>query len=254
MAVYYQPIVALDRIRVIGFEALMRWFHPVRGLIGPDEFIPLAEETGTVASLTWWIMSCACRQTRGWQLIDPAFAALSVSVNVSSRMFSEPEFAAKTIEVLKQTGLQPDCLHLEITENAMMQHESATIRELSTLQSVGVKLHLDDFGTGYSSLTYLNLFAYDTIKIDRSFVAASGDASSDRRIVDALISIGRVLNLGVIAEGVETQEQAQKLRDLECRMAQGFWFSKPLPSAAAQALLVREKDVHHSSVRSLARN
>ncbi len=254
MAAYYQPIVSLDQMRVIGFEALMRWFHPVRGLIGPEDFIPLAEDTGTIASLTWWIMSEACRQTRYWQLCDPTLSELSVSVNVSSRLFSEPDFAMRTIAVIEQSGLAPQCLHLEITENAMLQHESDTIRELSALQAVGVKLHLDDFGTGYSSLTYLNLFAYDTIKIDRSFLAASSTAAGDRRIVDALLSLGRVLDMGVIAEGVETQEQAQKLRDLDCSMAQGFWFSKPLPADSAGALLLREKDLSQSTIRTLSRH
>lgn len=249
---YYQPIVSLDRMEVIGFEALMRWFHPVRGLIGPEDFIPMAEETGTIGSLTWWIMAEACRQTRAWQLSDPNLSALSISVNVSSRLFSEPEFAEQTLQILETTGLPATSLHLEITENALLQHESETIRELSLLQEKGVKLHLDDFGTGYSSLSYLNLFSYDTIKIDRSFVTHSGNGNGERRIVDALLSLGRVLDMGVIAEGVETQEQAQKLRDLNCRMAQGFWFSKPLPSESASALLIRERDVRQSSIRSLS--
>jgi diguanylate cyclase (GGDEF)-like protein/PAS domain S-box-containing protein len=254
LATYYQPIVSLKKMRVVGFEALMRWFHPVRGLIGPEEFIPLAEDTGVIGDLTWWIVGEACRQTRAWQLSDPGLADLSISVNVSSRLFSEPGFAARTLAIIEASGLPPSSLHLEITENVMLQHEAETVRELSNLQAHGVKLHLDDFGTGYSSLTYLNLFAYDTIKIDRSFIAASSDATNDRRIVDALIGLGRVLNIGVIAEGVETQEQAQKLRDLDCSMAQGFWFSKPLTSESAEALLRREQDVSHSTMRTLSQH
>jgi diguanylate cyclase (GGDEF)-like protein/PAS domain S-box-containing protein len=254
LAVYYQPIVSLEHMRVMGFEALMRWFHPARGLIGPDDFIPLAEESGTIGGLTWWIMREACRQTRLWQELDPTLADLSVSVNVSSRLFSEPDFATRTATILRDTGLAAPALHLEITENALLEHEAETLRELSALQKLGVKLHLDDFGTGYSSLSYLNLFAYDTLKIDRSFVAASGNTPRDRRLVDALINIGRVLDMNVIAEGVETQEQAQKLRDLKCCMAQGFWFSKPLPSESATALLLREKDVARSTLRSLSRH
>ena len=251
LVIYYQPIVSLEHMRVIGFEALLRWFHPVRGLIGPDDFIPMAEESGVIGALTWWVMREACRQVREWQDSDPGFAELSISVNVSSRLFSEPDFALRTRAILDDIGLAPGSLHLEITENALLQHEAATIRELSALQEIGVKLHLDDFGTGYSSLSYLSLFNYDTLKIDRSFVAPSADGNRHRRIVDALISLGRVLGMDVIAEGVETQEQAQKLRDLDCPTAQGFWFSKPLPADSAHALLLREKDVSKSSIRSL---
>jgi diguanylate cyclase (GGDEF)-like protein/PAS domain S-box-containing protein len=254
LAVYYQPIVSLEQMRVIGFEALVRWFHPVRGLLAPDDFIPLAEESGSIGQLTWWVMHEACRQTRSWQLSDPTLTDLSISVNVSSRLFSEPDFAARTQAILEDTGLAPAALHLEITENALLEHESETVRELSALQQLGVKLHLDDFGTGYSSLSYLNLFAYDTLKIDRTFVAGSTDGGRDNRIVDALINLGRVLEMNVIAEGVETQEQAQKLRDLNCGMAQGFWFSKPLPSDSAHALLLRELDVSRSSIRNLTRH
>jgi diguanylate cyclase (GGDEF)-like protein len=243
LAVYYQPIVSLEHMRVTGFEALMRWFHPVRGLIGPDDFIPLAEESGTIAPLTWWIMREACRQTRVWQQSDPTSAELSISVNVSNCLFTEPDFAARTAAILEETGLAPTALHIEITENALLEHEAETVRELSALQALGVKLHLDDFGTGYSSLSYLNLFAYDTIKIDRSFIAASGNTPRDQRLVDALINLGRVLDMSVIAEGVETEEQVQKLRDLKCGMAQGFWFSKPLSSESASALLLRERDI-----------
>ncbi len=254
LAVYYQPIVSLEHMRVVGFEALMRWFHPVRGLIGPDDFIPLAEESGTIGALTWWIMREACRQTRAWQQSDPTFDDLSISVNVSTRLFSDPDFAQRTVRILEEVELPPSALHLEITENALLEHEAETLRELSALQKVGVKLHLDDFGTGYSSLSYLNLFAYDTLKIDRSFVSAARDGSRDRRIVDALVNLGRVLDMNVIAEGVETQEQAQNLRELKCCMAQGFWFSKPLPAESAEALLARERSLSSSSIRNLTRN
>ena len=247
LAVYYQPIVSLEHMHVTGFEALMRWFHPVRGLIGPDDFIPLAEECGTIGPLTWWIMREACRQMRIWQDSDPAHKELSVSVNVSNRLFTEPGFAARTAAILEETGLAPAKLHLEITESVLFEHEAEALRELSTVQELGVKLHLDDFGTGYSSISYLNLFAYDTLKIDRSFIAASSNTQRDERLVDALVNLGRVLDMSVIAEGVETIEQAQKLRELKCGMAQGFWFSKPLPSESATALLLRERDMAFSA-------
>jgi len=237
LVTYYQPIVSLDQLQVLGFEALLRWFHPARGVIGPDVFIPLAEKCGVIGPLSWWVMREACRQTRDWQTSDPRFANLSISINVSSRMFAEPQFARRTADILEKTGLPPQSLHLEITENALLQHESATVAELTTLRELGVKFHLDDFGTGYASLSYLNRFSYDTIKIDRSFVASS-DATRSRRIIDALISLSGVLGMDVIAEGVETEEQAQKLRDLKCHTAQGFLFSKPLPSELARALLM----------------
>ena len=238
LVTYYQPIVSLDQLQVIGFEALLRWFHPVRGVIGPDVFIPLAEKCGLIGPLSWWVMGDACRQMRDWQSSDPRFAKLSISINISSRLFGEPEFAARTADILEKTGLRPESLHLEITENALLQHESTTVAELTALRELGVKFHLDDFGTGYASLSYLNRFSYDTIKIDRSFIASS-DATRGRRIIDALISLSTVLGMDVIAEGVETEEQAQKLRDLNCHVAQGFLFSKPLPSDLARAYLVR---------------
>jgi diguanylate cyclase (GGDEF)-like protein/PAS domain S-box-containing protein len=238
LVTYYQPIVSLDQLQVIGFEALLRWFHPVRGVIGPDVFIPLAEKCGLIGPLSWWVMRDACRQMRDWQSSDPRFAKLSISINISSRLFGEPEFAARTADILEKTGLRPEALHLEITENALLQHESTTVAELTALRELGVKFHLDDFGTGYASLSYLNRFSYDTIKIDRSFIASS-DATRGRRIIDALISLSTVLGMDVIAEGVETEQQAQKLRELNCRVAQGFLFSKPLPSDLARAYLVR---------------
>ena len=237
LVTYYQPIVSLDQMQVIGFEALVRWVHPVRGVIGPDVFIPLAEKCGVIGPLSWWVMAEACRQMRDWQTSDPRFANLSISINISSRLFAEPEFATRTVDVLDKTGLRPETLHLEITENALLQHESTTVAELTRLRERGVKFHLDDFGTGYASLSYLNRFSYDTIKIDRSFVASS-DVTRSRRIIDALISLSTVLGMDVIAEGVETEEQAQKLRDLNCHIAQGFLFSKPLPSDLARAFLV----------------
>ena len=158
LVTYYQPIVSLDQLQVLGFEALLRWFHPVRGVIGPDVFIPLAEKCGVIGPLSWWVMRDACNQMRDWQASDPRFANLSISINVSSRLFAEPEFATRTADILEKTGLRPESLHLEITENALLQHESATVAELTALRELGVKFHLDDFGTGYASLSYLNRF------------------------------------------------------------------------------------------------
>ncbi|MCZ6773340.1 MAG: EAL domain-containing protein [Proteobacteria bacterium] len=251
LATHYQPIVSLDQMRVIGFEALLRWFHPVRGLIAPDDFIPLAEENGMIGPISWWVMREACRQMRAWQTSDPVLEDLSISVNVSTRLFSEPDFETRTAAILEETGLPAHLLHLEITENALLDHKEETIRILNALKDMGVKLHLDDFGTGYSSLSYLNLFSYDTLKIDRCFVSPSNGTIQDGRIIDALISLGHALDMEVIAEGVETQEQAQRLRELDCHIAQGYWFSKPLSSDSAGELLVREKGLAKSSIKSL---
>jgi diguanylate cyclase (GGDEF)-like protein/PAS domain S-box-containing protein len=236
---YYQPIVSLDGRQVIGVEALLRWFHPSRGLIGPDVFIPIAEKSALIGSLSWWAMQDACRQAREWQQSD-AFANLAVSVNVSSCLFAEPDFAGRTAAVLEETGLRPELLHLDLTERALLQHESAAIRELTALRGIGVKIHLDDFGTGYSSLTHLSRFKYDTIKIDRSLVAALSGASGSRRIIDAMIGLADVLNVAVVAEGVETERQVQELRDVRCRGAQGFLFSRPLPAELFGPMLRRE--------------
>ncbi len=237
MLTYYQPIVSLDGLQVLGFEALLRWEHPARGMIGPEVFIPLAEKCGTISALSWWVMHEACRQTREWQTRDPQFAELTVSVNVSSRLLSEPDFAARTAAVLDRTGLAPHALRLEVTEDALLHHESSVVAELQALHRIGVKFYLDDFGTGYSSLAYLNRFDYDTIKIDRSFIAGSSHTSRHRRIVDAVISLATVLGIDVIAEGVETEEQAAKLRSLNCRAAQGFLFSRPVPAHTAEDFL-----------------
>jgi diguanylate cyclase (GGDEF)-like protein/PAS domain S-box-containing protein len=238
LMVYYQPIISLEHMQLVGFEALLRWQHKERGLIGPATFIPLAEKCGVIASLSWWVTEEACRQIGEWRKSHPAFANLSVSVNVSSRLFAEPNFAERTVAILERTGLQPNALHLEITENALLEHESTTVRELARLRESGVKFHLDDFGTGYSSLSYLNRFEYDTIKIDRSFVATSQGARSGR-IIDAIVSLARALGMEVIAEGVETSEQVRKLRHLNCDLAQGFVFSEPVPPSSASALLQR---------------
>jgi diguanylate cyclase (GGDEF)-like protein/PAS domain S-box-containing protein len=241
MITYYQPIVSLDGLRVLGFEALLRWLNPVRGMIGPEVFIPLAEKCGTISALSWWVMHDACRQTRAWQISSPGLADLTISVNVSSRLLSEPDFAARTAAVLDKTGLAPRALRLEVTEDALLHHEGSVVNELQALHRLGVKFYLDDFGTGYSSLSYLNRFDYDTIKIDRSFIAAASDTTRNRRIVDALISLATVLGIDVIAEGVETEEQAAKLRALNCRAAQGYLFSRPVPAETASELLLRER-------------
>ncbi len=235
-AVHYQPIVSLETMTVLGFEALLRWCHPQLGLLGPDSFIRVAEETGLIVPLTWWVLREASAQTRRWQDRFPAQPALTISVNVSGKIFARPDLARRVLSILEETGLDPHSLQLEITETVLMDHGDAAVAGLRELRDRGVQLHLDDFGTGYSSLSYLQMFSYDTLKIDRSFVSQLASGGSNT-IVQAIVGLGRMLNMNVIAEGVETAAQADRLRQMACPEAQGYWFSRPLDAPTAQQLL-----------------
>lgn len=235
--VHYQPIVAVDDGRILGFEALVRWRHPERGLVLPDQFIPAAEETGLVVPLGWWVLRTACRQAREWQQMFPVDPPLSISVNISGKLFLTPNMSGRLLEILEESRLPPDSLRLEITESAIMDHRDAAVAELTRLRAAGVKLHIDDFGTGYSSLTYLQRFSYDSLKIDRSFVSGMRQEEEGTELVRAIIALGKMLNMNVIAEGVETPEQYRWLLAMECPEAQGFWFSKPLDRTAVSRLL-----------------
>jgi len=234
---HYQPIVSVGSGRILGFEALVRWRHPEHGLILPDQFIPAAEETGLIVPLGWWVLRTACRQAHEWQQLFPVEPPLSISVNISGKLFLTSNMAGRMLEVLQETGLPPDSLRLEITESAMMDHRDAAVAELTRLRAAGVKLHIDDFGTGYSSLTYLQRFSYDSLKIDRSFVSGIRQEEEGTELVRAIVALGQMLNMNVIAEGVETPEQYRWLLAMNCPEAQGFWFSKPLDRNAAARLL-----------------
>ncbi len=236
---HYQPIVSLASKQIIGFEALLRWQHPEQGLLRPDQFIAAAEETGLIVPISWQIFSEVCQQAREWQGILPADPPLSVSINISGKLFLHPEMAERVLSILARCGLAPETLHLEITESAIMDHHDAAIAELQALREFGVKLHIDDFGTGYSSLTYLQRFSYDSLKIDRSFVTNLQKTEENSAIVEAIIALGKMLNMNVIAEGVETREQLEWLRQVECPEAQGYWFSKPMESTAISSFLRR---------------
>ena len=234
---HYQPIVSVGSGRILGFEALVRWRHPEHGLILPDQFIPAAEETGLIVPLGWWVLRTACRQAHEWQQLFPVEPPLSISVNISGKLFLTSNMADRMLEVLQETGLPPESLRLEITESAMMDHRDAAVAELTRLRAAGVKLHIDDFGTGYSSLTYLQRFSYDSLKIDRSFVSGIRQEQEGTELVRAIVALGQMLNMNVIAEGVETPEQYRWLLAMNCPEAQGFWFSKPLDRNAAARLL-----------------
>ena len=226
---HYQPIVSLINGRVVGFEALARWQHPQRGSVSPEEFIPLAEETGMIIPLGEWVLWEVCARLKQWQLQfnDPN---LTVSVNISQKQLSQPRLIDLSIEIVQKIGLEPSCLQLEITESLLMQDAKTTMETLKQLKILGFGLHLDDFGTGYSSLSYLHSLPIDTLKIDRSFVRAIDSYGNNSKIVEAIVMMAKSLGLKVIAEGIETQTQLAKLQNLQCFYGQGYLFTKPLNS------------------------
>ncbi|MDQ4100090.1 MAG: EAL domain-containing protein [Chloroflexota bacterium] len=236
-SVVYQPNVELSTGRVIGMEALLRWQHPQRGMVLPSEFIPITEDTGLILPLGRWVLEQACRQAREWQEQFTARGLMSVSVNLSARQFQDPDLVEETGRVLRECGLDPRCLHLEITESVMMEHAEAAVSTLNRLKGLGVQLALDDFGTGYSSLGYLERFDVDTVKLDRSFVRELGRERGKTAIMEAVITLSRALGFSVVAEGIETVEQLSELRRLGCERGQGYLFSKPVTADAAGGLL-----------------
>jgi diguanylate cyclase (GGDEF)-like protein len=242
LVLHFQPIVALGSGEVVGLEALVRWQHPKRGLVPPLAFIPLAEESGLIVPLGRWVLETACAQAEAWNRARPDDAVpLFVSVNLSARQFTKGDLVEDVGLTLARTGLEADALELEITESVLMDQSEAGIRALRDLRGLGVRLVLDDFGTGYSSLSYLKHLPLDTIKIDRSFVAGI-EGVADRSIVDAVIALAHGLGIGVVAEGIETQAQWDRLRELGCDFGQGYLFSRPVPAADLPALLHRVVD------------
>ena len=242
--VHYQPIVSLATGRATGFEALVRWQHPTRGLLLPGEFIPSAEETGLIIPLGRWVLGEACRTVRGLcHGGEQADRPLSVSVNLSPRQFRHPNLVGEVREELEASGLPPECLRLEITESTVMENAEPSLVMLAQLRALGVQLHLDDFGTGYSSLSYLPRFPIDTLKIDRSFVSGMGPRGENAEIVSIIVMLAHSLGMEVIAEGVETAEQLAMLRALQCGHVQGFYLSRPVPPEEVPALLASEAAV-----------
>ncbi len=234
---HYQPIIALASGKISGFEALVRWQHPLRGLIPPAEFIPVAEETGLIIPIGWWILGEACRQMRLWQEQFPGTESLTISVNFSGKQFLQPNMVEQIYHVLEETGLDASKLGLEITESALMENfELATIM-LKQLRSQGVKLFLDDFGTGYSSLSYLHRFPFNVLKIDRSFVSRMGLDAKNLEIVYTIVTLAHSLGMDVTAEGVETAAQLAQLSAIKCKHGQGYLFSMPMEAEAAGALI-----------------
>ncbi len=235
--VHYQPIVSLDNFKISSFEALVRWQHPEHGLIGPSEFVPLAEDTGLIIPIGEQVLREACRQMREWEDHLATDGPLSISVNLSAKQFSQPNLIERLQAVLDETGVSPDRLKLEITESVVMDNIEAACEMLQRLRALGVELSIDDFGTGYSSLSYLHRFPISTLKIDRSFVSRINGDKENNEIVHTIMSLARSLGMEVVAEGVETIEQVAQLRALGCDNGQGYYFSKPTTGKDAEVLL-----------------
>ena len=236
LTLHYQPRVDIDTRRVVGAEALVRWHHPDRGLVQPDDFIPLAEQTGLIRPMTLWVLRTALRDCVRWRA---AGHELSVAVNLSVRSLLDDGLAAEVAELLDESGLPPLALELEITETTAMADPGRSLVVLGELHALGLRLALDDYGTGHSSLAYLNELPVDTLKIDRSFVTAMDTSSQDATIVRSTIDLARNLGLQVVAEGVETRTSWQTLTHLGCDSAQGYWLARPEPSAGLLALVAR---------------
>jgi diguanylate cyclase (GGDEF)-like protein/PAS domain S-box-containing protein len=232
---YYQPKINLSTAAITGVEALIRWTHPTRGSVPPVQFIPVAEDSGLILPIGAWVLREACAQARAW--VDAGLPFISLAVNVSVMQFRNENFLEDTFEILDQAGLGPRYLELELTESALMKRADLTVPILSTLRESGVQVAVDDFGTGYSSLSYLRKFPLDALKIDQSFVRQITTIPDETTIVRAIISMGRSLNLRVIAEGVETSDQLDFLKIHQCDEAQGYYFSPPvLPQQLAKVL------------------
>jgi diguanylate cyclase (GGDEF)-like protein len=242
--VYYQPKINLATGHLEGMEALVRWQHPRRGLVSPDAFIPLAEETGLIRPIGQWVLEEACRQTKRWLDHNPDLA-LVTSVNLSARQFQQPTLVEDVTQALRQSGVSPWCMQLEITESVAMEDAEAAVTILQQLKALGLQLAIDDFGTGYSSLAYLKRFPVDELKIDRAFVSGLMHESEDASIVNAVASLGHALNLSIVAEGIETAEESHHVHTLGCEVGQGYYFARPLPRAEADVFV--ERSSHHAA-------
>ncbi|MCE7962387.1 MAG: PAS domain S-box protein [Acidobacteria bacterium ACB1] len=235
--VHYQPIVDLETGLVSEFEGLIRWRHPEHGLVGPEEFVHVAEETGLIIPIGKWILTEACRQVALWQ--RDAHRQLSISVNLSAKQLMHPTLTAQVRDAISLSGLHPSQVKLEVTESTVMEHSDKALKVLKELSRMGVGLSTDDFGTGYSSLSYLQKFPFQRLKIDRSFVKAMDEDEKSSLIVKTVLMLGENLDLEVVAEGIETRSQREKLRELKCGLGQGYLFSRPVPAAQAKDLLKR---------------
>jgi diguanylate cyclase (GGDEF)-like protein len=246
--VYYQPVVELGRNEIRGVEALLRWNHPQRGILGPAEFIPVAEDTGLILRLGSWALATAMGQARRWTDALGDGASLSLSVNLSARQLQRAEIVEEVRNALTASGLNPAALTLEITETVLMLDTQTTLERLTQIKALGVKLAIDDFGTGYSSLGYLRRFPIDCLKIDRSFVKDLGEGPEQSAVASAIMALGHALHLTVIAEGIEEPRQVRELQQIGCEQGQGYLFSPPVPAADLEALLLRRRGTRKLTV------
>ena len=234
--VHYQPIVSLATAKIVGFESLVRWQHPERGMVSPLEFISIAEETGLIVDLGLWVLRASCRQLRQWQQYDPS---LMISVNLSGKQFTQPDLIEQIKRILDDTGLDPRSLKLEITESVVMENADSASSMLMQLCALGIQSSIDDFGTGYSSLSYLHRFPVNTLKIDRSFISRMDDGDEETEIVRTILTLATNLGMEVVAEGIETEKQLAHLKAMSCAYGQGYFFSKPLNTEAATELALK---------------
>ena len=240
----YQPIVGLISERMVGVEGLVRWNHPTKGIIPPDQFIPISEETGFIVKLGLWVFKTACQQLCSWRsqgLVTPEFF---ISINVSACQFSQPDFVDQIGFILKETQIPPECIKLEITETVIMQNFAAMTKVIHQLHEWNIQISIDDFGTGYSSLSYLHSFPIDALKIDRSFVQDLHQSKTSFALVNAIIQVAKTLEIDLIAEGVETDEQYLELKNLGCQFGQGYLFAKPMTSEHITKIFL-EKYISH---------
>jgi diguanylate cyclase (GGDEF)-like protein len=248
LLLHYQPRVAIDSLRIVGVEALVRWQHPQLGLVPPGDFIPLAEETGLILPIGEWVLREACRQNREWQ--NKGFARMRVGVNISARQFQQQHLSETVIRILEEADLGPEFLELELTESSIMSNAEATIVVLNKLQTKGVAISVDDFGTGFSSLSYLKRLPIDSLKVDQSFVRDLATDPDDAALVMAIVNLAHTLRLRVVAEGVETAEQLRFLRLLRCDEIQGYLISRPLPVEGIERLLRHSKPLLPEAVHA----
>jgi diguanylate cyclase (GGDEF)-like protein len=232
---HYQPIVALRTGKLIGLEALVRWRHAARGLLAASEFVPIAEESGTIVPLGEWAIRAACTQLRAWQDRLPALASVTMSVNVSGRQFRRPDCVEALRRIVRESGIDPRQFAIEVTESAIMDDVESSAAKLGRLRDMGIQIHVDDFGTGYSSLSYLHRFPITAVKIDQSFVAGLPAQAESEEVIKAIVSIAESLDFDVIAEGIEQEPQLARLGELRCRYGQGFLLSRPLDAPALEA-------------------
>ncbi len=239
--VYYQPVITLDTGRIVGFEALVRWNHPEKGLMLPGTFMQIAEDCGFIAPIGEHVLRVACTQLKAWRdSFGPKFPELLVSVNVSVRQFEQPDLVERILQVIEETGAPPNGLRLEVTESALMRDYQTAVQILSRLKDVEIQFYLDDFGTGYSSLNHLRQFPFSTLKVDRSFVGEMLISEETHQVVQTVLRLAQSLGMSSVGEGVETAEQLAELRRLGCQLAQGFLFSKAVPADEATRMLAED--------------